>query len=392
MRSNSLLTKGTKQLKVLAICLFALVGSGCQSSTKVNEQPLINNVANDNDYFLIGGYGMTDKSGVYLVSYNKSSQELTNEKLVAPSFNAAYLAWQPQSNTLYSIATDAEKSPLVNQFSWNTTKQQFGLYNTIKIAGKGICHINVNDKLQQLAIANYTSGNISRFSINADTIDNIGDFKNIGKSITARQQAPFMHYVGWGNENRYLYATDLGTDEILVFDSTDKNLSPIQRIKMHPGDGPRHLVFHPTQKIVYSLNELSNSISVFKQNSDSGKLTFIDKYLLNPKEKADVTNIASAIRIDNSGQHLYAAVRGENMLYGFTINSQGKLSMINKVSTGGDHPRDFNFSPEQEYLVVANQLSHQLNIIYRDKKSGKLTTTTTKLPMTSPSYVQHFSR
>lgn len=389
---KSKINQRLKQLYKSICVLVVLIASGCSNTLPSNKLPLLANTHANSDYFLISGYGSSDETGIYLVSYNKSSQTLTKEKFLAHAYNAAYLAWQPEQKTLYSIATTANKDPLLNQFLWNTQAQKFDLTQSYDVGGRGICHININNEHSQVATANYTSGDISLFTIGGGEINKIGEFQNSGKGLTSRQEAPHLHYVGWGNRKQFLYATDLGTDEILVFNGKNKSLTPIQRVKLQAGDGPRHLAFHPTLNVIYSLNELSNSISIFKQHEQTGNLSFIQKYSLNPQQNANVNNIASAIRIDKSGRHIYAAVRGENTLYALNIDEQGKLSLINKVNTGGDHPRDFNFSPQQNYIVVANQNSHQLNVIVRDLKSGALTASAAQLSMQSPSFVQAFEQ
>ncbi len=345
----------------------------------------------DIEHFIIGGYGTSAESGIQLVSYDTNAQLLAKKQLVAAAYNASYLTWLPQQRRLYSIATDEKKSPLLLQYSWNKNTQKFDLRESLNIDGRGICHINTNRDQSKVAVANYTSGDIGLFDITDTNTSALGKFNNVGKSITARQQSSHLHYVGWSNDNRYLYTSDLGTDEILVFDGQENALSrPLHRIKLDAGDGPRHLAFHPNQNIVFSLNELSNSITVYKQSSQTGKLDQLHKTLLHPQKQGETNNIASAIRIDKSGKHLYAAVRGEDMLYAYEIKEKGKLSLINKVSSGGKHPRDFNFSSSQDYILVANQHSDTLNLIKRELSSGKLIPTSISLSITKPSYVSAF--
>ncbi|MFC3122502.1 lactonase family protein [Agaribacter flavus] len=304
--------------------------------------------------------------------------------------NASYLSWLPESRSLFAVATTQDKSPLLNAYQWNTSTQSFDLSQSLGLEGRGICHINTNKARTKLAIANYSSGDFQLFDISDGSLKNKAVFKNTGKSITKRQTSPHAHYVGWGRGSRYLYATDLGTDEILVFDTSTDDFSPIQRVKADAGDGPRHLDFHPSLGIVYSLNELSNSISIFSSHKETGYLSLLDKVYLSPKQQKGVTNTASAIRISKQGNYVYVAVRGENMIYGLKITPDGRLSIVNKVSSGGNHPRDFNFSPNEDYLMVANQRSNQLNVVKRDENTGRLFATDVALSIVTPSFVQAF--
>lgn len=161
-------------------------------------------------------------------------------------------------------------------------------------------------------------------------------FKNTGNSINpSRQQAAHMHFSSWDNEDKFLYAVDLGTDEILVFEIDNQNAQAIHRVKMTPGDGPRHLSFHPTKALVYSINELSNTITVFKQNKQNGSLTELQRIKLLQGD-LDEKQFASAIKISSDGNFLYAAVRGVNMINAYAIGETGQLKLIDSESVAGN--------------------------------------------------------
>lgn len=383
------------------LMVFVLLTTSCQSLSLLNNSNNLIEDSSGKDYFLVGSYNKNPEHGVYLLSYDQKSQQLQTEKVVAKTLNPSYLNWQAKQQTLYSIATTADKSPLLQVYQWKKSQQQFELVNSQKVAGKGVCHINVNHDQSQLAVVNYTSGESSLYTLNstlngaannpAQSPELKGTFKNSGRSLTTRQTSPHLHYAGWDNHNRFVYLTDLGTDEIIVFDSHSAAFVPQQRIKLDAGDGPRHLAFHPSKNIIYSLNELSNSITVFAQNIKTGALTATDKIMLLPENSLAKNRLASAIRITNDGRHLYLAMRGDNMLYGFSIQENGQLTLINKVSSGGNHPRDFNFSRNQEYLLVANQLSNQINLINRDKETGKLSLSKITTTIENPSFIQVFN-
>lgn len=49
-----------------------------------------------------------------------------------------------------------------------------------------------------------------------------------------------------------------------------------------PGAGLRHLVFHPTKKLAYFLNELSSTINLFKIQAD-GSFNLINHQSTLPK-------------------------------------------------------------------------------------------------------------
>ncbi|MDO6718796.1 lactonase family protein [Psychrosphaera sp. 1_MG-2023] len=377
----------------LASCHPPSLSEGKLLSSNLIESTDLMEKTTDKDYFLVGGYNKNPDDGISLVSYNSTTNRLVNEKVVANTLNPSYLNWQQKQKTLYSIATTADKSPLLQVYQWQKAKKQFALVHSQEVLGKGICHVNVNQDQSQLAIVNYTSGESSFYALKSPSAQPslIGHFKNYGHSKTKRQKSAHLHYAGWGNQNRYVYLTDLGTDEIIVFDSLATKIEPKFRIKLTPGDGPRHLAFHPTKNTVYSLNELSNSITVFTQNENTGNLTFVDKVMLFNENINTKNTIASAIRVTQDGKYLYTASRGENMIYGFAIQANGQLKFVNKVSSGGEHPRDFNFSSNQSYLLVANQHANQINLVKRDTETGQLTLTEISTVINNPSFIQAFN-
>lgn len=45
------------------------------------------------------------------------------------------------------------------------------------------------------------------------------------------------------------------------------------------GDYPRTLTLSPDGKYIYAMNQRSDNITTFKVSPDSGKLTFVDRYV-----------------------------------------------------------------------------------------------------------------
>ena len=75
-------------------------------------------------------------------------------------------------------------------------------------------------------------------------------------------------------DNRFVFATNLGSDQILSFrfDAATGALTPNDpaAIKVAEKNGPRHFVFHPNGKFVYLVNELSAALLVFSYNAAHG--------------------------------------------------------------------------------------------------------------------------
>jgi len=388
MTLTALITKNT--LLVILISSFFLL-SACLTTDKTRttkETPVTTQ-----EKFLIGTYTNDLSNGVYKISLNLKKQLLTNEGLIATAVNPSYLVLSKDQSTLY--AATGSDSGSIDRFSWNTSLQKYELMQQIKGLGKWTCHIALNPQENQLAIANYGTGDVHMFAIESknNLLSEAGYFKNTGNGPSTRQTQSHMHFVSWDNEGKYLYAIDLGTDEIKVFNSSNKSFIPEVAAKLRPGDGPRHLIFHPKKPWVYVVNELTNSVAVFTQNKTNGKLMLI-QYISIADEKNNnqpIENISSAIKISNDGQFIYAAIRGINKLAVLRVSNTGKVKLIQHHSTLGDWPRDIAISANQKYILIANQRSNTINVLKRDTETGLLSSTEMMLDISIPSYIGVFN-
>ena len=92
------------------------------------------------------------------------------------------------------------------------------------------------------------------------------------------------------------------------------------------------------------------------------------------------------IHVSPDGKFLYASNRAEsNTIAIFSINQKnGKLSPVGHQSTLGKTPRNFNFDPAGNFLLVANQNSDQVVIFKINKETGLLTDTGNRIDVGKP--------
>lgn len=186
------------------------------------------------------------------------------------------------------------------------------------------------------------------------------------------QAIPHVHYADLTPDGR-LITCDLGEDLITIYDiSDDGKLTEVSHFQDDPGFGTRHLAFHPDGKYVYVLGELSSELEVFKYDAETAKLTRIQKLKTIPSTWT-AHNGAGAIHISSDGRFVYTSNRGENTIAVYEVQADHTVKHIQSISSEGDFPRDFNFSPDEKYIVCANQESDDLALYARDAESGKLT-------------------
>lgn len=131
------------------------------------------------------------------------------------------------------------------------------------------------------------------------------------------------------------------------------------------------------------MQELSGTVTAFKYKK--GKLK--NKQAISSMPVGDTSFAGSAdIHVSPDGKFLYASNRGEsNTIAIFNINQRnGRLALVGHQSTLGKTPRNFNFDPSGNFLLVANQNSDAVVIFKIDKQTGLLTDTGNRIEVSKP--------
>lgn len=194
-----------------------------------------------------------------------------------------------------------------------------------------------------------------------------------------RQQACHSHFIATIPHQEIAYATDLGTDQVLLYRFTGGLLTiqPHLSLSCAAGSGPRLMPSSADGRFAYLLYELSNhlevleysaagyicrqSISVLADNSGHGiPSAAADKLSAAAGELGAVTNeiSAAACQISPDGRYLLVSVRGENSLVIFHIDAKsGRLTLARRLACGHT-PRDLRL--RGSHILVAAQGSNQL--------------------------------
>jgi 6-phosphogluconolactonase len=203
-----------------------------------------------------------------------------------------------------------------------------------------------------------------------------------------RQAGPHAHFIHVTNDNRFAMTADLGIDKVLInrFDASTGFLTPAGSgfAGLEPGSGPRHIAFSPTGKFVYVLNELASSVTALTFNSETGAMHTIHNLSTLP-EGFSGDNSTAEIVTDAEGKFLYVSNRGDNSIAQFSINStDGSLSPVGWISSGGETPRNFEIDPSGKWLFAANQNSGNIVLFSIDNVSGTLKQISDSTKISSP--------
>ena len=186
---------------------------------------------------------------------------------------------------------------------------------------------------------------------------------------------PNAHAVLADPSNRFVLATSLGSDIVMQqrFDAASGRLSPNEppAVRVRKGAGPRHLVFHPSERFVYLLNELDTSIDVFAFDTEQGLLAPLQTITSLPAGMSGAPWGAD-IHVTPDGRFLYSSERRSSTLVAFRIDpATGRLSLLGHVPTE-TQPRGFRIDPRGRFLRAVGQMSHHLSSYTINADSGAL--------------------
>jgi len=203
----------------------------------------------------------------------------------------------------------------------------------------------------------------------------ISEFVHHGSgSRPDRQSVPHPHCVVPSPDNRFAFVADLGCDEIVAYrlDAASARLtqSNAPPLRLAPGSGPRHLIFHPRGTTAYVINELSSTVCRLGYASESGTLSLLQSVGGDSTEAAP--GYGADLLVSADGRFLYATFRGDSSVMTYELDaSSGEILSATRRDSGGKTPRSFTLSPCGKFMLVANQDSDTLVSWRLDLETGQ---------------------
>jgi 6-phosphogluconolactonase len=297
----------------------------------------------------VGTYTQGDSKGIYVYRFDAETGQSTSLGLAAATTNPSFLAIHPNRRYLYVVNEisnyEGQSSGGVSAFVIDPETEKLTLLNEVASGGADPCYVALDNTGKYVLVANYTGGSVAVFPIREDGgLGKASAFvQHAGSSVNPRrQEGPHAHWISVAPDNRFALAADLGLDELIVypFDAHAGTLAPNRRqsVKLVPGAGPRHVVFHPSGKFVYEINELYSTITGFSYDAAKGSLLEMKTVSTLPKDFGG-HNDAAELQVHPTGRFLYASNRGHDSIAVFTIDAAtGALTPVEYVPTRGKTP------------------------------------------------------
>src|SRR5260370_9531160 len=354
--------------RILAVLLVRSAPLVLFSSAKTSEQA----AASRRYLAYVGTYTTkTESKGIYTYEFDADTGKLPTKGVAAETRDPSWVAVHPRGKYLYA-ANEAGKTSTVSAFAVDVKSGKLTLLNQIASLGEDPCYLSFDKTGKYVLVANYSSGTVGVFPILAD--GRLGEHTAMVKDQGAtgpnkeRQESPHAHWIETTTGNRLIYVADLGLDRVLIydFDAATGTLTPSEPLPpngiptkrahqplsatVSPGAGPRHVAFSPAGSIIYVLSELQSTVTVFVLEALHG---FFNAQQISTLPKGySGRNDAAEIAFHPNGKFLYTSNRGHESIAVFAVDpSNGTLTSVAHVPTGGEEPRPFAIVPHGQHML-----------------------------------------
>ena len=345
----------------------------------------------------VGSYTTPERNGrgngINVYKVDPRSGAFTHVQHLGGLENPSFLAIDRAGGFLYSVHGDRSEA---TAYAIDRKTGHLTLLNRQSTGGYNPVHLALDPTGSFLAVVNYGSDSLAVLPVGED--GRLGPYATLTPvtgtlgphRFQQRNMAP--HHIPLDRLGRFFYVPCKGSDCVVAYrlDAKRGVLVEAARVTARPSAAPRHIDFHPTKALAYVLNELDSTITTYRQDRRSGKLTPLQTV---PSTPSDFTGYSTGAEIwlDRAGRHVYVSNRGHDSIGVFAIDSAGgTLSPKQWVPTRGGTPRFFAFDPPQKHLYVANQDGHSI-VTYKVGRNGRLAPSPVRVKVGSPACIV-FSR
>lgn len=345
----------------------------------------------------ISAFASGEEGAIHAYQLDLDTGRLSLSHRTTDAQNPFFLAISPNSKFLYSIHAPGQFGGKSNEqvaaYQIVGDTGQLKLLNRQSSLGTASCYLDVDATGNTVVVANYSTGSVAAFPIGEDgSLGEASTFvQHRGSSVDkARQEGPHAHCSVISPDNQFVYAADLGLDQILCYrlDAKAGKLTPNQQpfVRTPPGAGPRHLTFAPNGQHVYVINELHNSVTMFDYNSKSGML--IERQTV-PTLPTDFqgTSYCADLKITPNGRFLYGTNRGHDSIAVYQIAEDGQLTLNAIQPSLGKGPQNLAITAGGDLLLCANMPGKNVAVFRIDPQSGRLASVGPPTNLPSPSCI-----
>ncbi len=347
--------------------------------------------------------------GIHLFRVDRTTGALTAAGVREMGTSPSHLAVNAAGTRLYSAnETDRvgdAREGTASAFAIDRADGTLKPLNTVRSGGAGPTYVSLHPSGRFLLVANYFGGSVAVLPILPD--GRLGDATDVkrdegtigptrapnappGSFAVSGHDRTHAHQIQADPAGRFVLHVDLGLDKIFVwkFDTEKGVLAPADppAVALPPGDGPRHVHFHPNGRWLYSVQEEGSTVVRFDYDAAAGRLAARQTISTLPPGFAG-SNFCSEILVSADGRFVYVGNRLHDSIGIFAVGADGALSSVGEEWTRGNYPRSFAFDPTGRFLYCCNQRADHVTVFRVDAKTGALAFTGHYAPVGNPSCV-----
>jgi 6-phosphogluconolactonase len=357
--------------------------------------------ASNHDYLVYIGTNISSpqENTIYLYHLSPTTGELLPLGAMKGGAQPTYLTMDAAHRHLYAVSETqtflGAPGGGVSALAIDPRTAMLTMLNQQPSTGASPCYISFDHTGKNVLVANYSSGNVAVLPVCPDgqlAPPSATDQHQAPTGPHKNQDKPHAHSFLTSPDNRYVFSADLGTDKVYGYqlEAASGKLTPLPApaFTAKPGAGPRHLTFHPNGRWAYLENELNSTVTALAYDAKAGTFQEIESQSTLPAGFTG-NNAGADVHVSPDGRFVYTSNRGDNSLAVFQIApADGRLTLVQHVSTQGNWPRNFALDPSGRVLLVANQNSNDVFTYTIDKQTGKLTPTGKSVSVPSPMFVE----
>ena len=264
--------------------------------------------------------------GITVYRYSPETGECTLIQTLNDLLNPSFLTFDHSQTHLYCVHGDLSD---VSSFAIDAKTGELTKLNSVGTQGKNPVHLSVDPTGKFLAVANYATGGFAIFPIQDD--GSLGELAHLEPlpgepgPHKVEQSSSHPHMIPFDPSGRFLVIPDKGLDAVFVYRVQQNNAkygaTQVSMVKAREGAGPRHVVFTPTGKNAYVVNELDSSVTGYAYDSEQGSLKPLEIISTLPSNFTGNSR-AAAIVMAPSGRYLYVSNRGQDSVYDLRDRAQ----------------------------------------------------------------------
>jgi 6-phosphogluconolactonase (cycloisomerase 2 family) len=347
--------------------------------------------------------------GIHLFRVDRGTGAMTAAGVHQMGTSPSCLALNAAGTRLYSAnETDRVGEPkegTVSAFAVDRADGTLKPLTTVRSGGAGPTHVSVHPSGRFVLVANYFGGSVAVLPVLEDgSLGAATDVKTDAGKVgpTKATNAPAGSFAVSGHDRthahqiqadpsgRFVLHVDLGLDKIYVWKFDDKKgtlaANDPPAVSLPPGDGPRHLHFHPNGRWLYSVQEEGSTVVLFDYDAAAGRLAPRQTVPTLPRGFVG-SNFCSEILVSADGRFVYAGNRLHDTVAVLSVGPDGTLSYVGEEWTRGDYPRSFGFDPTGSFLFCCNQRADHVTVFRVDRRTGGLSFTGQYAPVGNPSSI-----